>query len=293
MPTTIPVDHAKVAQTTAFLASQPALEALRQGLRPSLSADGSSSGGIVVQDNTKDIWTSVQGNLVFADAFSAGVKSDVLYSWEYAQRWANKQIHDAYGMTDPTQQHADTVFTHSQEWYADFKSMLQTLHWIVDDFDFTNAQATGDTFTVDQVMMQALLAFMGDDAVAIEAIKSAIGVLTSMKPTDGPMVLWDTHSNSNGKGSFQMGAVRDGGGGLPTMQLGALQMNSTITTTTVFFFFHYSSQNTQVTQATVNMLLHDDAYTAVDSQGRSAKSLVEAAVVGTSTAYLAQDGGIE
>ena len=248
---------------------------------------------LTFQDNTKDVWTAVSSSIVFVDPFPGEVKENMLYSWEYGQRWATKQIHTKYGPTDPNAQNADTIFTHVQEWYGFFTSMLREgLHWIVKDLDFSNAQASGSTFTVDKMIIEVLTSFLATDSVALAAVTDAIALLKSMDSTDPRMVMWDSHSTSHGKGTFQMGAVRDSGGGLATMHTGALELDTTQTVTTVFFFFNYSSSDTQVTKAAQDLLFHNDAYTRVGTNGQSAKQIVESAVVDTSNQYLANDGGI-
>jgi hypothetical protein len=107
------------------------------------------------------------------------------------------------------------------------------------------------------------------------------------------MTLWDSHSQSAGKGTFQMGSVRDGGDGTATLRTAALQLHSTQVTTDCFWFFHYSSSNTKVSQASVDLLFNAAAYEEKDASGNSAKSLVEEAVVATSNAFISQPGNIE
>lgn len=289
------IDDAKVAETVAFLQKNGAIEQPGQGgkwqriakIRSDLRED------IDWHGDSKDAWNNVSGSVVFAAKFKGDHKQDILYSWEYAQRWANKQIHDKYGPTDPSRQDADTVFVHAQEWYGYFSHMLSVLHWVADSWSFQDYQVSGTTFTVDKIMLDILTAFMGDDMVSLDAIKGAMGLLDGLGQDDPRMTLWDSHSQSNGLGTFQMGAVTDGGDGLAVMKTGALQMDCTQTDTTCFFFFHYSTSNTTLTKSTQNLIFNRDAYTKKDSSGTSAKDIVEKAVVDSSTDYLARDGGIE
>ncbi len=248
--------------------------------------------GSTVADNTKDIMTDVGGTVVFADTFPAELKLNLLYSWEYAARWANKQIHDKYGKIDPKQQNCDTVFVHAIKWYSLFERCMQQLHWITKDFDWTSSAVSGDTFTVDKQILAVLQAFLAADGVSLAAVQSAIGVLKGLGANDQRMVLWDSHSNSAGKGSFQMGAIREAGGGLATVRLAALLLDSTEHTTTCFFYFTYKTNRTKVSQATQDLVFNNDAYTMVIN-GQSAKALVEAAVVTTSNQFISNDGGIE
>jgi hypothetical protein len=286
------MDPVIIQQSIEFLAKQSLDPAEAHPKAAAIKALG-LDGPIDPVADTKDVYVDVGGGVVFAAPFAAQMKLDILYSWEYSQRWANKQIHDKYGKTDPSRQGADTIFTHSTEWYSYFTQMLKVLHWVAKDFAFKAVHVSGSTFEVDKIILDILMTALGDDAQGKKAIQDAIALMKGLGCDSGQLTLWNHHSSSNGYGSFQMGAVLDGGEGMPVMTTGAMQIDSKQESTDCFFFFHYSTSDTQMTQGSQQLIFNQDAYARKDAQGRSARDMVAASVAGTSTDFIADCGGIE
>jgi hypothetical protein len=238
-------------------------------------------------DGTKSVWLDGGAGITFVDGLSSITQQDLLDSFEYAQRYANTRIHTKYGLTDPKNQNADTKFTHAQEWYAEMNDALSHLHYIAQAWDFSSVHLGGDTVTVDKVVLDILKAYLGDASAAMAAVQESIQILKSLGKEDQRMTLWNSHSKSQGRGSFQMAAAQQESASDPvSLKTGAFQFNSKQTTTDCFFFFHFSTTRTEFSKAAQNLVFNQQRYVANREQ-------VADAIAASTNEWLAKAGELE
>jgi hypothetical protein len=211
-----------------------------------------------VASGDKGVYGDASGLVTFVDNLSGDLQQDMLDVWEFSNRYADKKIHDKYGLTDAKEQGIDTKFTNSVEWYTNLGVALNNLHFTAQDFQFSSWGASGDTFTVDKMIIDVMQGMLGDDKSALEG---AMAVLADAGKDDGAMKIWDSHSKSKSSGAMQKVFVRQKDANSPlSLVTGAFGLKTTTTITDVLFFFHFSTSDTQAVKATQDMVFNQKAY---------------------------------
>lgn len=198
-------------------------------------------------------------------SFVAGVnqqhQQDALNSTLLAQLAANAQY-------DRTK---DTV-----NWYKAYAQVLETVGWQVQNFNFNQFEASGNTFTVDAVVLQLLSSIATQDELAIA--KATIDALQGLDKGDGRLALFNSASHPASNGNFQLAAAVESNNIL-MLKVGAFYFYSNETTTD-FLWWHYSSSDTKFWQGGQVMNLNDQVYGQVrqqiiDKLGSHAKTAIQ------------------
>jgi hypothetical protein len=182
-------------------------------------------------------------------SFVAGVspqsQRDALNSTLLAQLAANQKYN----------RETDTV-----NWYSFYKTVLENVGWVVQDFNFTKLSSSGANFSMDKAVLDliAAIASGGDDIAAMQATLDALRALPT---SDGRLVLFDSSSHSASRGNFQIGVASEWGGVL-AMRIGAFYFSTTQNVTNVLWF-NFSSSSTDMYKGGQGMSLNKQIYMQV------------------------------
>lgn len=139
------------------------------------------------------------------------------------------------------------------EWYQFYRTVLENVGWVIQEFSFDKFNASGSQFSVDKVVLEILAAIASDDEMAI--VQKTIEALKALDNGDGRLVLFESTSHSMQRGNFQIGIATDVGG-VVAMKVGAFHFSTTNNVTKVLWFsfsdsdtsFHKSAQTVSLNQ---------------------------------------------
>jgi hypothetical protein len=184
-------------------------------------------------------------------SFVAGLtgehQKDVLDSTLLAQLAANKKFDREKNVED---------------WYKYYRTVLETVGWVVEEFKFTRYETVGSTFTVEQVVLEILAALVAGSELTL--VTATLNALKKAKDGSKPFTIWDASTHSAENGNFQICAASDIGG-VPTMALGAFHF-STKESTTRFLWFSYSNSKIAMYKAGQKISLNEITYSKVRQQ---------------------------
>lgn len=182
------------------------------------------------------------GSLVSFVANVTGLhREDILNSTLIAQLAANK-AHDRFD---------DVV-----NWYKKYVEVLENVGWVIQAFDFTKYHGSGNTVSMDKVIVQLLEAIASENEVAVT--KSTLDALNALDDGDGKMVLWDSSSSHLEKGNFQIGVASEENDAL-VFRVAASHFNSEEQHTR-FLWWGYSSSSIDLFTSSQAMTLNEQAY---------------------------------
>jgi hypothetical protein len=196
--------------------------------------------------------SSAYVNAASVVSFVSGVSSinqtDVLNSTLLAQLAANKKF----------DRETDTV-----NWYKFYRSVLENVGWVLQDFDFTEYSAGGKAFTMDQAVLSILAAAAAQNEFLV--IKAAIDAAKGLADkNDGRIALFDAASSSGTKGAFQLGVASEANN-VVAMKLGAFYF-STGTSITKVLWFKFSSKQSSLYQSSQSVTLDSGVYGNIRSE---------------------------
>lgn len=203
----------------------------------------------------------VDGSMVsFVANLDPQFQSDVLNSTLLAQLAANKKYDRE---------------TNTVEWYKFYRNVLENVGWVVQSFDFLKYNASGDSFTVNSVVVDVLKAIATGNEIAIVA--QSLDALKALSGDDGRLVLWDSSTHSASAGNFQLGVASMSGGNV-IMKLGTFYFSTTESTTS-FLWFSYSSTEMSLYKGGQSIVLNEEIYskvrqTVIDKLGKAAQDFV-------------------
>jgi hypothetical protein len=187
----------------------------------------------------------VDGSLVsFVANISDQHKHDVLNATLLAQLAANKKF----------DRENQTV-----EWYSFYKTVLENVGWVVQEFEFDKLDTAGSRFTVDKVVLEILAAIASGDEMAIA--KKTIDALKALDDGDGRLVLFETSSHSLQQGNFQILLAVDDGG-VVALKMGCFHFSSSDQCTRVLWF-SFSSASASFYKGAQAISLNEDVYSRV------------------------------
>lgn len=196
----------------------------------------------------------------FVAGLAAQQKRDVLNSTLLAQLAANK----AYDREKQT-----------TEWYKKYREVLETVGWVLQEFDFTIFQTSGASFDVQEVVLKLLAAIATQDDIAV--VTETLDAMKALSDEDGRVVLFNTASHSFHKGNFQVGAAAESDG-VVVMKIGAFHFGTTETVNRLLWL-RFSSNVSNMYQGSQTMNLNEQVYAQVrqaviDKLGANAETYV-------------------
>jgi predicted DCC family thiol-disulfide oxidoreductase YuxK len=183
----------------------------------------------------------------FVSGVSSRSQTDVLNTTLLAQLAANKKF----------DRETDTV-----NWYKFYRSVLENVGWVLQDFDFTEYSAEGRAFEMDQAVLTILAAVAAQNEFLV--IKAAIEAAKRLADkNDGRIALFDAASSRGTKGAFQLGVATESNS-VVAMKLGAFYF-STSTAITKVLWFKFSSNQSSLYQSSQSVTLDSGVYANVRS----------------------------
>lgn len=213
--------------------------------------------GPTVRDQEKGAFVDAGSLVSFVAGISGQTQNDILNSTMLAQLAADKKF-------DREQR--------TEDWYKFYKSVLEHMGWVVQDFAFTKYEASGKDLEVDKAVLSILAAVATQNELAV--VQAAIDAAKSLADGDGRITLFDHFCASRTTGCFQIGVASETNGAI-ALKLGSFQIRSSNQVTKILWF-KFSTQNTQIYQgtqaATLNASLYSQFRTIVEQKlGERAK----------------------
>ncbi len=163
-------------------------------------------------------------------------------------------------------------------WYQNYGTVMSTVGWVMQDFQFQNYQASGSTFSIDTAIAGIVASFLSAAEVAV--VKASLDALSKLGSDDPWYKVWDSSSHGANGGNFQVASASDNNGAVDTLvvKISAYSF-STTETTTRFLWTDYHSSETKLRYAHQAATLDEDVYAAVrqaiiDKLGNRASSYV-------------------
>lgn len=227
--------------------------------QPPAEPPANDANNIGLQDGTPSKIMDSGSLVSFVSGITAANQVAVLNSTLLAQLGADKAF-DRW--SDPI------------NWYLKYCDILTHEGWDLSQDMFTNYTASGDTFTMDQAILEIITAIVSQNELA--AIKATLDAAKALS-TNGKITVFDRDSTQGKAGSFQIGLVKDTGGAI-AMGLGSLHYTTDTSVTTVLWF-KFSKTKTNLEKRTQNCTLNTDAYSKV-------KDIVEQKLASTNKDFL-------
>ncbi|MGE0131452.1 MAG: hypothetical protein AB7U82_25500 [Blastocatellales bacterium] len=209
-----------------------------------------------------------QGSLT---SFVAGMgrrnKKDVLNSTLLAQLAANRR-HD---------RERDT-----ENWYRWYRTVLENVGWVLQDFSFSRFSAGGTEFSVDEAIIDVLRAIATGDEMAVA--RETLQAVKNLSNNDGRLVLFEQSSHSLRSGNFQIMAASETDG-VVAMRIGTFYFTSSEDVTKLLWF-RFTDSSATIYKGVQTIVLDEDVYSevrddVVDRLGDNAERFVKDLDIGT------------
>ncbi len=198
-------------------------------------------------DGQSSAYVNAGSVVSFVSGVSSSNQTDVLHTTLLAQLAANRKF----------DRETDTV-----SWYKFYRSVLENVGWVLQDFDFTEYSAGGKAFTMDQAVLAILAAAAAQNEFLV--IKAAIDAAKGLADkNDGRIALFDAASSRGTKGAFQLGVASETNN-VVAMKLGAFYF-TTGTSITKVLWFKFSSKQSSLYQSSQSVTLDSGVYANIRS----------------------------
>ena len=144
-----------------------------------------------------------------------------------------------------------------RDWYKLYASVMTTLGWVMQDFDFAAYQVNGGKFTMDTVVLDIILAIATDSELAVA--KEVIGGLKALSDSDNRVVLFSHNSYKDQAGNFMLSPVDQDSNGDVAMGIEGFQFSASQSSTR-FLFFEWDSSSTHIYKSTQIITLDETIY---------------------------------
>lgn len=195
-------------------------------------------------ENPRTAYIDAGSAISFVAGVSQQSQSDCLNSTLLAQLAANRQY----------DREKDTV-----NWYNFYKTVLENVGWAIQNFTFLKYNASGASFTMDQVVLDLIAAIATQDEIA--ALQATISAMRALSNGDGRLVLFESSSHSASQGNFQIATANEYGGAL-SMRVAASYFSTQQSVTNVLWF-SFSSSSTSLYNGAQTMTLDKQVYQQV------------------------------
>jgi hypothetical protein len=169
--------------------------------------------------------------LAFAEGFSRQNKEDVMDSFLFATRVANK---------------AFSAETQSQEWYGRFNKVLATLGWFSTNWSYSRYRSKHQRFSMEQAGLEILGSAVAAAALpgpaSFAMLKVAGDAVAALKAQDKPLRLFERQTKTHTGANFRIGACTESTDGTINMAMGAVNFSTDSTVTNVLFWEWNSAQ---------------------------------------------------
>jgi hypothetical protein len=180
----------------------------------------------------------------YVRGMSPALKVDVMNSLLLAQLAAN---HAAGGQENVT------------TWYDKFSEVTRNIGWTSTGFQRSSYEAGGDTFKIQQVVLDVLGPLLSGQALAI--VTATLNALAALGDDDKRIVLFDTQTHDERYGLFEVAAASESDG-VAVLEAGGFDFESHERVDRILWF-DFSSTRTAFYKATDRMELNSQVYGAV------------------------------
>ncbi|KZT02665.1 uncharacterized protein LAESUDRAFT_751995 [Laetiporus sulphureus 93-53] len=216
---------------------------------PSARAEG-AAGGASVAAADEDTAAVVDSSVIsFVGNLSGQQKSDVMNSSLFAQWAANAQ----YDRNQKDQ---------AMKWYGVYKTTLENVGWIVQNFSFVDLSNASGHDSVDKAVLFVMEAFLGSSAM--EAFKAMIDAL-KRPDTEGAYTLFKSHSWENTRADFQSGVCQVDQGKNAMWRIGCYDYETSGFDGDVLFY-KFGSDSVAFQYSTQDMILNEEVYAMVRNE---------------------------
>ncbi|QOJ01539.1 MAG: hypothetical protein HRU70_14030 [Phycisphaeraceae bacterium] len=213
-----------------------------------------------IRDEEKAAYVNDGSLVAFLPGVSEQHKRDVLNSCLLAQLAANKKYDREKA---------------PREWYTFYHTVMENCAWVVRAFAFEEFKASGATFDVHEAVIKVLAAIATGNDLAI--IKETLDALKALSNDDHRVVLFDTSSTHQNKGTFQVSSAAETDG-VVSLKLGAFHFTAD-TNVTRLLWFRFASSSTSFYKGAQTVTLNEEVYakirqSVVDKLGDKAQKFV-------------------
>ena len=200
--------------------------------------------------------------MTFVGDITGQARNDVLNSVLLAQLAAN---------------HAYDRESDTENWYHKYSEVLENTGWTVPQFEFTEYQASGTEFSMDEALLQLIDNLAGAEDAKKEALKEVVAAVKALENEDGNVELFTDRTTHDGQGNFQVGVASERDG-VVNMDIGAIRFDTTQHVTGVLWFT-FSTAETKFYDGSEKLVLNDEVYgqvrnAVVDKLGDNAKTYI-------------------
>lgn len=194
-------------------------------------------------------------------AVDAGSQVSFVSNLQGQPRW------DTLNSTLLAQLHADAAtkltggrYGDPKGWYDSYTSVLGNVGWDIQSFEFTQYEASGESFEVDTAILEVLASIASEDEIAV--VSATLGAVQANSLGEAA-TLWNAQTHSANQGNFQVGVASDSNG-VTVMKLGVFYFTTSDTVTSILGF-KFESSSTQFMKAAQVVNLDEEVYSQVRS----------------------------
>jgi hypothetical protein len=187
---------------------------------------------------------AVDGNIVetFVDGVTGQQKNDVLNGCLLAQLAANVRFDR---MRLPV------------EWSNQYGTVLMNIAWVVPTFQFRSVHASGQRFTMDQLILKLVQSLLSPDQIS--KLTETIDAMKGLEGHDRRFVIFERNSHSQSDGNFQFNSVGTSRDNTLQMKFSAYAFDTNTDVTNVLWF-SFSSNSTSLKVSTSTFVLNEQVF---------------------------------
>jgi hypothetical protein len=215
---------------------------------PELPAGLAVAAPAAVKDGEPSASIDAGSVFAFAPGVSGTHQSDVKNSMLLAQLAAN-YVYDREHQTE--------------QWYGKYREVLENIGWVLTAFQFARYESSGQTFSMDKVVLDVLKAIASGDEM--DVMNKAIDALGKLPGDDRAVVLFDNNGSSSEGGNFQAGTCSEDPNGNVQMSIGTFYFK-TSEHHTRFLFWSWGTKSVNMYTGSQSIMLNEDVYSQVRQQ---------------------------
>lgn len=148
----------------------------------------------------------------------------------------------------------------TEQWYTQYKEVLENVGWIIQSFSFQRQSDSGATVRLDKTALNIFAAAASGNELSV--LTATLEALENQDPDSKTVELFDHGGSSGESGNFQLGTCSLDPNGNVQMTLGAFYFQANEHQGR-FLFFTWSTNNINIYLGTQNVLLNEQIYAMV------------------------------
>ena len=147
----------------------------------------------------------------------------------------------------------------TEDWYKFYRTVLENVGWVIQEFEFTDYRDLGNEFTAEKVVLKILEAIATGNDLAIVA--ATIEALNSLDKDAPAFKVFETESYAQRRGNFQI-AVASESDGVVVLKIGAFYFVASEDIVRILWF-RFKTAQTKFYKASQVLNLDDRVYSKV------------------------------